>query len=272
MRLDGVSDPNPRQAFLRDLKTLVKSLHADYHDVILMGDFNELIGAKLSEMASVVSAGHLTDTYCFRHGLDNEKATYAHGSKRVDYIFTSQRLTEHIRASGAEPFNFRIFSDHCGLFVDFAMPGFFDRAPNELAKMHSCDLIFDCPRHVRTYLLEMSTYIGLHKISEQLEKLSEGDRNDDMAEAIDRDITRAMLAAECSCKSTAQDPWSKALHEVMNRLFILKRALSQSLTGIDMSILIKIMKSKMSNPVKIPTERSKVLALLRQARRDTSQW
>jgi hypothetical protein len=148
------------------------------------------------------------------------------------------------------------------------MPGFFDRAPNELAKMHSRDLIFDCPRHVRKYLLEMSTYIGLQKISKRLEKLSEGDRNDDMAEAIDRDITRAMLAAERSCKSTAWDPWSKAIHEVMNRLFILKRALSQSLTGIDMSISIKIMQSKMSNPVKIPTERSELLALLRQARRD----
>jgi hypothetical protein len=107
-------------------------------------------------MASVLSAGYLSDTFCFRHGLDNEKVTYAQGTKRVDYIFVSQRLTEHIRASGAEPFNYRIFSDHRGLFVDFAMPGFSDRAPNELAKLQTRDLIFDCPRHVRKYLLEMS--------------------------------------------------------------------------------------------------------------------
>jgi hypothetical protein len=206
-----------------------------------MGDFNELVGAKPSEMASVLSAGYLTDTFCFRHGLDNEKATYARGTKRVDYVFVSQRLTEHIRSLGAEPFNFRIFSDHRGLFVDFAMPGFFDRAPNELAKLHTRDLIFDCPRHVRKYLLEMSTYLRLHKIPERTEKLLEGGRDDDRAEAIDCDITRAMLAAEKSCKSTAREPWSKALHEVMNRLFVLKRVLSQHLTGIDMSISIKIM-------------------------------
>jgi endonuclease/exonuclease/phosphatase family metal-dependent hydrolase len=122
--MEGITDPNPRQAFIRDLKSLVKSLHAAHHDVILMGDFNELVGAKPSEMASVLSAGYLTDTFCFRHGLDKEKATYARGTKRVDYIFVSQRLTEHIRASGAKPFNYRIFSDHRGLFVDFAMPGF----------------------------------------------------------------------------------------------------------------------------------------------------
>jgi hypothetical protein len=177
-------------------------------------------------------------------------------------------LTEHIRASGAEPFNFHIFSDHRGLFVDFVMPGFFDRAPNELAKMQARDLIFDCPRHVRKNLLVMSTCIGLHKIPERMSKLKEGGRHDDMAEAIDRDITRAMLAAEQTCKSTNREPWSKALHEVMNRLFVLKRVLSQHLTGIDMSISIKLVQSKMSIPLLIPTERHEVLALLRQARRD----
>jgi hypothetical protein len=62
--------------------------------------------------------------------------------------------------------------------------------------------------------------------------------------------------------------WSKALHEVMNRLFVLKRGLSQHLTGIGMSISIKIMQSKMSTPIIVPTERHKVLALLRQVCRN----
>ena len=99
-----------------------------------MGDFNEAIGIKANEMASVISEGRLTDTHCFRHGIDNEQPTYARGSKRVDYVLVSSRLTAHIRATGAEPLNFRIFSDHRGIFVDFALPGFFDRAPNALAK------------------------------------------------------------------------------------------------------------------------------------------
>jgi hypothetical protein len=148
------------------------------------------------------------------------------------------------------------------------MPGFFDRAPKELAKMQTRDLIYDCPRHVWKYLLAMSTYLGLCKIPERMAKLMEGGQDDDMAEAIDRVITRAMLAAEQTCKSTIREPWSKALHEVMNRLFVLKRVLSQHLTGIDMSISIKLMHSKMSTPFLIPTERHEVLALLRQARRD----
>jgi endonuclease/exonuclease/phosphatase family metal-dependent hydrolase len=129
MRIEGVLDPNPRQAFIRDLKTMVTKLKNDDHDIILMGDFNELIGIRPNDMASVILAGKLSDVHSLRHGLDREKPTYARGTKRVDYILISERLTSYVRATGAEPFNFRIFSDHRGLFVDFALPGFFDRAP-----------------------------------------------------------------------------------------------------------------------------------------------
>ena len=123
-----------------------------------MGDFNEAIGVKPEEMASVMLAGGLTDTFCFKHGLDQEKATYARGVRRVDYILVSDRLKDHITHCGAEPFNWRIFSDHRGLFVDFSAPGFFDRAPNAIAKLSSRDLIYDIPRHVKIYLTKTADY------------------------------------------------------------------------------------------------------------------
>jgi hypothetical protein len=50
----------------------------------------------------------------------------------LDYILVSTCLTEHIGASGAKPFNFRVLSNHCGFFINFAMPGFFYRALNIL--------------------------------------------------------------------------------------------------------------------------------------------
>ena len=106
MRIEGTQDPNPRKIFIKDLKALVKQLKTSNHDIILMRDFNESIGTKPEEMASVITAGQLTDVHCFKHGIDNEKPTYARGSKRVDYIFVSERLTTFIRATGAEPFNF----------------------------------------------------------------------------------------------------------------------------------------------------------------------
>ena len=164
MQIDGLSDPDPRKAFIRDLKALVKKLHTADHDIILMGDFNESVGVKPEEMASVISEGRLTDAHCYKHGLDREMPTYARGSRRVDYILVSQRLTEPIRATGAEPYNFRIFSDHRGLFVDFALPGFFDRSPNALATPCTRDLIYDCPRHVKQYLITTAKYFDTHKV------------------------------------------------------------------------------------------------------------
>lgn len=183
-------------------------------------------------------------------------------------ILVSQRLTSHIRASGAEPFNFRIFSDHRGLFVDFALPGFFDRSPNVLAKSSNRDLIFDCPRHVKKYLLQTAHYFNLHKIPARMEALLQGRQDDDAAEALDRDITRSMLAAEATCKSTEREPWSRDLHEVMSRLYVLKRALSAKLTGIDMSVAIDIKQSKLATPIDIPETISNIQAVLRQARQD----
>ena len=268
MRLDGVMDPNPRKAFIQDIKELTKTLVKAEHDIILMGDFNESIGIKPTEMASVMAEGKLTDTYCFKHGLDKEKPTYARGTKRVDYILVSTRLLSHIRATGAEPFNFRIFSDHRGIFVDFALPGFFDRAPNELAKMSSRDIIYDCPRHVRQYLLESATYSAQHKLIDRMNALLNSTRDDNTAEALDRDITRSMLAAERKCKSNIRAPWSMDLHKVMNRLYILKRALSAKLTGIDMSTAIDIQQAKLEQPIQVPDTVEEIKVALRQARRD----
>ena len=233
-----------------------------------MGDFNESIGVKPQEMASVMHEGELTDVFCYKHGIDQEKPTYARGTKRVDYILVSTRLTEFIQATGGEPFNFRIFSDHRGLFVDFSVPGFFDRAPNPMAKAQSRDLIYDCPQHVKQYLLTSSKYNETHQITSRTNALLGGNRNDDAAEALDCDITRSMLAAEATCKSNIRAPWSIALHEVMNKLYILKRALSSKLTRIDMTVSIELQQAKLATRIIIPKELAEIQAALRQVRRE----
>ena len=135
----GQLQPNPRKQFILDLGRLVKSYHDLNCDIILMGDFNKVIGLKQDGMASVISTGHLTDVQAHLHGLDGEQSTYSRGPNRVDYLFVSERLLSHVVRQGCDPFHARILSDHRGLFMDLSYPGFFDRAPNVLAH-----LIFDC--------------------------------------------------------------------------------------------------------------------------------
>jgi hypothetical protein len=151
--------------------------------------------------------------------------------------------------------------------VDFLYPGCFDRAPNILAKLHTRDLIYDCPQHVRKYLLATAEYFKDHRIEERLIELSQGPRDDNRAKALDRDITRGMLAAEAKCKSTHRAPWSQALHEATTRLHILKRVLSQWRTGLDGSTAIAIKQSKLRSPLSIPTLLEDLKAALRNAQR-----
>jgi hypothetical protein len=136
-----------------------------------------------------------------------------------------------------------------------------------MAKLHTRDLIFDCPHHVRKYLEATTEYYKEHKVEERLISLSQSTQDDKKAEAIDRDITCGMVAAEARCKSTTHGPWSKALHEATTHLYILKMALSRWRTGLDGNTAILIKQSKIENPVVIPDTQEGIKKALREAQR-----
>ena len=89
LRKQGVADPSPRRQFIIDLSAIVSSYRQKDYDIILMGDFNEVIGLKSEMMASVLTAGNLSDIQIYCHGLESEESTYARGPNRLDYVFAS---------------------------------------------------------------------------------------------------------------------------------------------------------------------------------------
>ena len=78
--LDSEVDPNPRKNFIRDLLKLITTAKEDSQDIILMGDFNEVVDDDLKMMAKVVSAGNLTDVHAHKHEHANI-ATYIRGRR-----------------------------------------------------------------------------------------------------------------------------------------------------------------------------------------------
>ena len=124
--LDGEVDPNPRKNFIRDLHTLVKEATENNQDLILMGDFNEVVGDDPKMMAKVLMAGDLTDVHAHKHGQAHI-ATYIRGRRRLDYCFVSPRILEHVLRCGFEAFHARKVCDHRGYFLDLSMIGLFDR-------------------------------------------------------------------------------------------------------------------------------------------------
>jgi endonuclease/exonuclease/phosphatase family metal-dependent hydrolase len=115
-KLKNIRDPDPKKIFIEDLATLaalVRKARKEDKDIILTGDFNELVGDDPRGMSTVLSAGELTDAHEHQHGTIGI-TTYTRGVKRLDYIFVTPRLVEHILRSGYESFHTRITSDHIG--------------------------------------------------------------------------------------------------------------------------------------------------------------
>jgi hypothetical protein len=63
-KLNSIRDPDPKKIFIHDLKELVsKTRKEEDIDIILTGDFNEVVGDDPNGMAKVLFVGNLTDAH-----------------------------------------------------------------------------------------------------------------------------------------------------------------------------------------------------------------
>ena len=107
---------HPRRQFCESLDRFLYTKIFEGHQIILGGDFNEEVGLNMHSLTRVISTRHnIIDVMRSRLGSGDEPATYARGSKRIDYIFMTDDVASLIRTCGAEHFNHHFFSDHRGL-------------------------------------------------------------------------------------------------------------------------------------------------------------
>lgn len=111
----------PRQAFIDDLQSFIRQLQSAQEEIILVGDFNDDITSPTSGMATIASTCNLVDIFALRLGSPHYPPTYQRGTKRLDYALISPTLLPHIHSAGYDPFNYRIPSDHRGMFIDFTL-------------------------------------------------------------------------------------------------------------------------------------------------------
>jgi hypothetical protein len=97
-----------------------------------MGDFNEELGSDLAGMTKISCELSLVDLMQEHHRNLEPVATYARGTKRIDYILTTRHVSQCVDRCGYEPFNHRIFSDHRAYFVDFDTKKLFGGAVNNI--------------------------------------------------------------------------------------------------------------------------------------------
>jgi hypothetical protein len=134
LRIGGVTNPNPRKQCVEDIQREITRLVTNDEKVVVVGDFNKLLGHDPGLMASVCAKSSLFDVHAIFHGGAADIPTYARGSKRLNYCIASTSLESYIAVSGFNLFNECLHSDHRALFVDFRLKAFFGHGPPTLVR------------------------------------------------------------------------------------------------------------------------------------------
>ena len=215
----GISKPNVRRQFITDLTKFINDLQSAGHEILLSLDANEILGQdKTYGIGHLLDECTLADLHCL--GPELPPATYKYGSDRkIDFMLGSPAVANCIRSAGFLAYDNGIFSKHRGLFIDLDF--------QEL--MGSVDCISPAPARrlnsenqvsVDRYLDAFKKYADDHKIDERVSELVILASSLSLPQckasydAIDRDITRAMLHAEKEAKRPAgKYAWSPKLRE-----------------------------------------------------------
>jgi hypothetical protein len=166
----------------------------------------------------------------------------------------SERCVISVKACGYEPFNHRLFSDHRGMFVDMDMAILFGNLDNVLASMVYRDFKARDPKAVSDYLQGVEDYLIGHNFATRMKLLiaMQGTAHV-LAEALDKDLTRACLSASKRCRKMSQTPGSPKVIKACNLVNILKRLLGMYRTKVNMTKSIAKLRSKAGRRRTLPS-------------------
>ena len=263
---------DPKGRFIKDLRTILQKATIRQSDIILTGDFNDEIGDGNNKLTLLLSEFDLTDAHAHKHGYNTKLTSYKRGQRRIDYFLVNHRLLDHVIQCGFEQFDAQITSDHRGYFVDFLIPGIFDRRLPQLFSKAVRSIKGNHPSNITKYIEYLHKYITEHNIIRQAMEMMHVCYFDMVkVEILYSQITEGMLAAEKECLITYQLPWDEITHDLMTRVNILKIVLSGLKTGIDNKDVINNKMNTLKEPIDLPTTTNDTNKELRELTRRQRQ-
>ena len=256
---------DPKHRFIRDLKTLLIDVAASGHDIILTGDFNATLGESHDHLTLALLDIGLHDIIAIKHGFDTNIATYKRGPRRLDYIFVSRRIIDHVTACGYDRFDDILCSDHRASFLDLSLSGIFGRALPILCSPSSRTIRGDQPSNITKYIKTLAKYIENHNLIQKARQLQQPYYyTPEAANHLDDLITKGMLLAESKCSTPYRLPWCKETHEIMTATNILRSYASSLRNRMDLSTSIDKKLASLKTPFTLPTSLDDTNALLRK--------
>ena len=273
LREQGNIRPNPRKSFIQDLDKLISSLTANNNSIILAGDFNTMVSDDITGLQRIITKFSLADCVQHLHG-NYTCSTYSRGSKCLDYIFASRTILPAITQAGIPQLGTIVDSDHRPVFLDLNMTKCFGQDISCLVSPPNRSLFSSSPTKCEQYTTRLHSLMNNHNIFSRIERLSTIDTTTDrpqaveLAEAIDRDVTRLMLAAEKSIKRPSPTPFSSKLSQACIKVSLLKCQLSVIQYKHDKQESISLLQSRLHEPIQLPQTLNHLQTTLKKTRKE----
>jgi hypothetical protein len=272
LRLQGLADINPRRNFRIDIIKYMKSLETPDSAFILAGDFNEPLVLETSNTSKISQALSLVDVMQLRHPTLDEPATHIRGSKRIDYFLISESLLPSVQACGYDAFNFRLHSDHRGMFLDLHTPTAFGNYTSALASLPSRDLRSKDAAAITKYIEAKHDHLAANNFFTNLASLLENPELDAVeAEKLDALLVQSAFHAGKKCRSRRRDWWSNALTKQRTKTNILRRLMSGFKNNVEMRPVLEARLLQLQLTLELPLTAEACSIALRAAQQKTQQ-
>ncbi|KAI2490363.1 hypothetical protein MHU86_24203 [Fragilaria crotonensis] len=223
---------NPRVAFRRDLSRWLTDYQQQGYEILLIGDFNEPLGTDPDGMSKIAGDHRLMDIMARRHSSE-PPATYARGSRRLDYALASAHICNALVRAGYDAFNNGIATDHRGYFMDFRTDILFGSETQTLVTRTRRELSSSNRKQVTAYIRRKHDLLTKCNAFERLLRLQNpGDRHM-FAERLDQDLLDASLNAEKDLPKFLEPAWSVELAQARKKKLILAKQLTALKTGLN---------------------------------------
>jgi hypothetical protein len=187
---------SPKEAFCRDLQAIVRKLQAEGHDIILTGDFNEVLGEHQGGITRIATECQLVDVMSAKHPNTAHPATFMRGRTRIDYVLTTPRVLDAVRYCEYEEFQQQIHTDHRTYYVDFDTATLFGTPLQVLAKFAARGLHSYNVKQNTRYIETKYSLLQAQNAFERSKSLNDPGDGHQFAERLDRSVVHASLAAE----------------------------------------------------------------------------
>ena len=220
-RSEGRQYEKPKKNHTKDLMEVIKKCQANNEWIIMGGDFNEVLGDDENGLTKIVQVCKLTDVVHHMHGQQPNFRTYDKGSKVIDYVLVSEEVLDCVVEAGYLPFQFRMESDHRGIFVDVDTAMLFGSLIANLSPLLARDISSKKPHQIAQYFQLLDKYLEDQNFWNNLKRL-DTDPCEQLAERLDRVLTAGCLYAAKRVKRYPSVPYSPEIVQLRAKFEIYK--------------------------------------------------